>query len=112
MKSLLVKFLRRSDTQEEQLRAFELGAIQRLLLTFHFAGDVFFDTVGKVLGDLALGAPEQKWTDPRGQTPASERVFLLAVAAGELGAIPEHSRHGKSKVAPRVEQTIFNGRPR
>ena len=92
------------------LRAFQLGAIKRLLLAFNFAEQIFLHAVRQIAGDLGLRAAEQERADARGEAAACVWVFLRIVKLAELRTAAEHAGHGKGHQAPQIQQAILDGR--
>ena len=98
-------------TAEEQLlRALELRVVERFLLAFDFAEQVFLDAVGQVLGDLGLGAAQEEGAHAGGQALAAQGIGLAVVSARERGAMTEHPGHGEAHEAPQIEQAVLDGR--
>ena len=82
VKLLLRQFFLSFDPQEQLLRAFQLSPIERLLLAFDFAKQIFLDPIGQVLGNLRFCPAQQKWAHARGQPPPRQRIALWHHRAG------------------------------
>ena len=110
VESLVVELLVRFEAKDELAGALEFGAIERALLTFHYAQQVLLDAVGQVLRDLHFCAPQQEWSHARGQSAAGERVILRVEAAEKMRPVAQRAGHGEGENAPEIQQTVFNGR--